>query len=140
MQGRYQEAPFKEKRNALEVLGVTVRIHPVPQEKPAVTCLDTEKEWLSLSEAAALAGFNPKTLGERARKGEFPTYKREESHRCTFVHRDEFNRFLAEASFQPRHLRDDIQPRVEIHYSPILTGVQSSSIYTSVPISAFIAG
>jgi site-specific DNA recombinase len=140
MRGRYQEATFKEKRNALEVLGVTVSINPVPQQSPKVTYLETEKEWLSLSEAALLAGINPNTLGERARKGEFVTYKREESRRCTYVHRDEFNVFLAVASFQPRHLRDDIQPRVEIHYSPILTGVQSCLIYTSVPTNALIAG
>jgi hypothetical protein len=30
--------------------------------------------------------------------------------------------------------------RVEIHYSPILTGVQSPLIHTSVPIKALIAG
>lgn len=128
MQGRYHEATFKEKRNALEVLGVSVHIQPVPQQSAKVTYIESGKEWLSLTEAGTLAGINLKTLGERARKGEFATYKREESRRCTFVHRDEFNRFLASASFQPKHLRDDIQPRVEINYSPILTGVQSCLI------------
>ena len=75
---------------------------------------------------SALTGIDPKALGYRASKGEFATMKRDESRRCTYVHRDELNRFLAGLTLRPRHLRDDIQPRVEINYSPIFTGVQSS--------------
>ena len=96
------------------------------QPDPVVTHIETDKEWLSLVEAGKLAGINPNALSYRAGKGEFATTKRDESRRCTYVHRDELNRFLANLNFNPRHLRDDVETRVEINYSPILTGVQSS--------------
>lgn len=126
MKGRYQEASFKEQRNALDVLRVTVHIHAAPQVTPPITCLETEKEWLSLREAATLSGVSEKVVWHRASRGEFKTCKREESRRCTFVHRDEFNHFLSTLKIHPQHLRDNIEARVEIDYAPILTGVQSS--------------
>jgi hypothetical protein len=126
MKGRYHEATFKEQRNALDILGVMVTVSPAGQAKPVITQVATDKEWLSLAEAAGLAGLDPRTLGYRASKGEFATMKRDESRRCTYVHRDELNRFLADLTLRPRRMRDDIQPRVEITYSPIFTGVQSS--------------
>ena len=140
MKGRYHEATFKEKRNALVVLGVTVQVSAAPLAAPMVTQVETDKEWLSLVEAEALTGVSSKVLGYRASKGEFATSKRDVSRRCTYVHRDELNRFLANLTFKPRRSRDDASARVEINYSPIFTGVQSSLIYTSVPIKALIAG
>jgi len=140
MKGRYHEATFKEKRNALDVLGVMVSVSPAGQAEHIATQVETDKEWLSLVEAAQLTGIKPNALGYRASKGEFATTKRDESRRCTYVHRDELNRFLTSMIYKPRRLRDDIQPRVEINYSPIFTGVQSSSIWTSAPIKAFSAG
>ena len=140
MKGRYHEATFKEKRNALDVLGVMVQVSPAEQADPVVTHVDTDKEWLSLVEAGELAGVSSKVLSYRARIGEFATRKRDESRRCTYVHRDELNRFLPTLKLHPRHLRDDIQPRAEITYSPIFTGVQSSLMKTPVPMNAFMAG
>ncbi len=126
MKGRYHEATFKEKRNALDVLGVTVEVHSPDKEVSVAKPLETDKEWLSLSEAAKLTGIDMNVLGYRASKGEFATCKREESKRCTYVHRDELNRFLASLVYVPRRSREDVQTRVEIHYSPIFSGVQSS--------------
>jgi site-specific DNA recombinase len=140
MKGRYHEATFKEQRNALDVLGVTVHVSAPATVTPAVTHVEADKEWLSLVEAGELTGIDPKVLSYRAGKGEFVTTKREESHRCTYVHRDELNRWLGSVVLRPRRHRDDIQPRVEINYSPIFTGVQSSLMYTSVPSRSFIAG
>ena len=140
MNGRYHEASFKERRNALVVLGVRVTVAPTPQVEPLTRRVETEKEWLSLVEAGELSGIDPKTLGYRAWKGEFATAKREESHRCTYVHRDELNRFLSSVVLKPRRLRDAAEQRVEITYQPIFTGVQSSFIYTSVPSKSSIAG
>lgn len=125
MKGRYAEATFQEKRNALEVLGAKVYVHPTPQHKP-YKHIETDKEWLSLIEAAKLAGVSEKVIWHRASKGAFATCKREESHRCTYVHRDEFNRFLSTLVVRPRHERDDITSRVEVTYSPMFAGVQSS--------------
>jgi site-specific DNA recombinase len=140
MKGRYHEATFKERRNALTVLGVMVHVNAPASFDPVVTHVETDKEWLSLTDAGQLIGVDPKVLGYRASKGEFATTKRDESHRCTYVHRDELNRFLPTLKLRPQRYRDDIQPRVEINYSPIFAGVQSSFIWTSVPIKAFSAG
>jgi hypothetical protein len=126
MKGKYHEATFKEKRNALDVLGVTVTVSAAMQLTPVVTHIETDKEWLSLVEAGKLAGIDPKVLSYRAGKGEFGTSKRDESRRCTYVHRDELNRFLADLKLHPRHSRDEVETRVEITYQPILPGVQSS--------------
>jgi site-specific DNA recombinase len=140
MKGRYHEASFKERRNALDVLGVMVSVSAVAVESPVITQVETSKEWLSFVEAGELTGIDPKILGYRASKGEFTTTKRDESHRCTYVHRDELNRWLPTFKHKPRSIRDDASGRVEINYSPIFTGVQSSFIWTSAPIKAFSAG
>ena len=140
MKGRYHEATFKEKRNALDVLGVTVQVSAPIIISPAITHVETDKEWLSLVEAAALADIDPKVLSYRASRDELATTKRDESHRCTYVHRDELNRFLPTLKLRPQKYRDDIQPRVEINYSPIFTGVQSPLMYAWVPSKAFVAG
>ena len=128
MKGRYHEANFKEKRNALVVLGVRVTVSAPPQVEPLNRHIETDKEWLSLVEAGALSGVDPKVLSYRASKGEFVTTKREESHRCTYVHRNELNRFLGSVVLKPQRLRDDAEARVEVTYQPIFTGVQSSLI------------
>ncbi len=186
MKGRYEEATFQEKRNALEVLGVKVYVHP-PAETPSRAPVVTEQEWLSVSEASALTGIGQTTLFyhihhemltahsrnipmtvihrdelarymklkrphvsleqyddewftvnrivtakianyrpiQRAiRLGEITTHTREVPHPC--IHRDELNRFLTESPVRPRDTIEDIQPRIEITYTPIFTGVQSS--------------
>lgn len=76
MQGRYAEATFQEKRNALEVLGVKVTVAPPPAVRPRVVQIETNKEWLSLSEVSGLAGVSKKIIWGRAADGAFATHKR----------------------------------------------------------------
>jgi hypothetical protein len=186
MKGKYHEATFQEKRNALEVLGVKVFVHP-PAETPSREPVVTEKEWLSIPEAAALTGIGTTTffyhiqhetlkahsrsipqtaihrvelarylklkrphvtldgfddewftvnklvtakianyypLRRAIRLGEIATQTRDVPHPC--IHRDELNRFLAESPVRPKDTIEDIQPRIEITYTPMFTGVQSS--------------
>lgn len=52
MKGRYHEASFKEKRNALTVLGVRVHISPDLYESHEPIVIESDQEWFSLSEAA----------------------------------------------------------------------------------------
>lgn len=130
MKGNYQEATFKEKRNTLDVLGVKVYIHPIPEHTDKITHVETDKEWLSLKEAAKLSGIAPGTLSDKGLKGDLKTTKSTKDRRKTLVHRDELNRFLEEQNVRPQHLRDNIEHRVEIDYSPILSGVQSPLRYT----------
>lgn len=61
--GRYHEAFFPEKRNALEVLGVSVIIHPL-QEGNAYAETDTSSEdgWLTTREAGTVMGVHQKTV------------------------------------------------------------------------------
>jgi site-specific DNA recombinase len=126
MRGRYHEATFKEKRNALDVLGVTVTVQSCDTEVSAARQIETDKEWLSLTEAAGLAGLTMDVLPYHIGKGELAMYKREESRRNRYVNRDELNRFLSTFNYTPQAVREDVQARVEIQYSPIFTGVQSS--------------
>ena len=191
MRGRYHEATFKEKRNALDVLGVKVYIHPDNGEAPQWPLVETDQEWLSLGEAAEATGLAESTLNYHILAGELKAHRRplpqkvvhrEELvkflavkrrnqtreinldqyegewftlnqlvvskitnwhtfHRAIekgevkmetrdvmhpFIHRDELNRFLRESPVRPRSERENIQPRIEITYTPIFTGVQSS--------------
>jgi hypothetical protein len=178
-------ATFQEKRNALEVLGVKVYIHP-PAETPSRAPVVTEQEWLSIPEASALTGIsqpslfyhirhetltahsrnvpmtvihrdelarylklkrphvslepydewfsinkireakiaNYRPLHRAIRRGEITTHTRDVPH--PYIHRDELNRFLTESPVRPKDTLEDIQPRIEITYTPMFTGVQSS--------------
>jgi site-specific DNA recombinase len=187
MKGKYHEASFREKRNALDVLGVKVFVHPTPDEPPGYAPIDIDKEWLSIPEASALTGIGLTTLNyhiqqgalqaERhnlpqlvihrtelsrylalkrphvslnghdeewftvnklvtsklahyrpihhaIQRGELTTQTLDVPH--SRIHRDELNRFLRESPVRPRETIEDVQPRIEITYTPIFTGVQSS--------------
>ena len=110
----------------LPPLGVTVTVQSCDTGAVAVRQVETAKEWLSLTEAAELAGVTMDVLRYHIGKGELAIYKRDESHRNRYVNRDELNRFLATFSYAPRSVREDVQTRVEVQYSPIFSGVQSS--------------
>jgi hypothetical protein len=56
--------------------------------------------------------------------GEIATQTKDVAHPC--IHRDELNRFLDESPVRPKDTMEDIQPRIEITYTPMFTGVQSS--------------
>jgi site-specific DNA recombinase len=126
MKGRYYEATFKEKRNALDVLGVTVTVQSCDKELSEARHVDTAKEWLSITEAAELAAIELSTLRYHIEKGELAIYKRDESRRNRYVNRDELNRFLSTYNYAPRLVRENVQTRVVVHYSPIFSGVQQS--------------
>lgn len=187
MRGRYYEATFTEKRNALDVLDVRVYLHPDRYEAPDPMTIDTEQEWLPVKRAAKLTGIPARTLrvniergklashtrnipmtvihrDELARylkekrsyinlepyegewftlnkltllkivhhgtmqkaiaRGEVSTQTQEVSH--PFIHRDELNRFLKESPIRLKSERKNIEPRIEVQYSPIFTSVQPS--------------
>jgi hypothetical protein len=126
MKGRYHEASFKEQRNALAVLGVQVLVSTASESEPTVRHVETDQQWLSLTEAVALSGIPMEVLRYRIGKGELATYERDESRRNRYVNRDEFNRFLSTLDYTPRSVRENVQTRVDIQYSPIFTGVPSS--------------
>lgn len=182
MRGKYREATFQEKRNALDVLGVKVYIHRY-EALEAVT-IDTEQEWFTVSEAVKITGIIERTLRSHIeaghlvahkkpstvihrdeliqflhrrrpdinldtyqdewftvskistitgmgyntirraiRAGELKTQEAAVSHHV--IHRDELNRFLRETPLRLRKGRENIEPRIEITYTPIFTGVQS---------------
>jgi site-specific DNA recombinase len=191
MQDKYHTASFKEKRNALDVLGVKVYVCPNTPEERDITEVDSELEWLRINEAVEAGGISesvlyhhinaghieihkrpvPQTVFHRDElirflavkrrnqtreitldayeeewftitqlqerristwrtirlamdKGELKAETRDVPH--SFIHRDELNRFLRENPVRSRSDRDDIGRRIEISYTPIFTGVQSS--------------
>ncbi|WP_081838493.1 recombinase family protein [Thermogemmatispora carboxidivorans] len=191
MRGRYEEATFAEKRNALDILGVRVYVHSGRQvHKPVI---ETDQEWLTIKKAARLAGIPVRTLRINIERGKLATcirtvpmtvihrdelasylenlpvrggkrrtvnldqYQEEWftvnklaklriiSHgsmttairrgkvkaqtrdiSLPFIHRDELNRFLEESCPRSRSEMENIEPRVEVQYSPIFTGLQPS--------------
>jgi hypothetical protein len=76
MRGRYHEASFAEKRNALEVLGVRVYIHPDRYETPEPVTIGTGQEWFSINEAAELTGIVSSTLRTNIQRGNLATCTR----------------------------------------------------------------
>ncbi|MGH2493733.1 MAG: recombinase family protein [Ktedonobacteraceae bacterium] len=56
MRGKYHEATFQEKHNALDVLGVRVYVQPSKLVVPIIQ-VESEEEWLTISDAARLTGF-----------------------------------------------------------------------------------
>jgi hypothetical protein len=123
MKGRYHEATFQEKRNAIDVLGVRVVIHPFPEKLP-LQQITTDQQWLTIKEMAQATGISSRVLSNMLREGKFT------ANRTTYpmvIHRDEINRFLRESPVRTRRIREQqVAPRVEITYTPIFTGVQQS--------------
>ncbi len=191
MKGKYHQATVIEKRNALDVLGVKVYIHPDIYEAPEPVVIESDQEWFTLGEAAEITGIKEHTLNYHVQAGNLQAHRRplprkvihrdelakylavkrrnqtreisldgyegewftvnklvvdkivswhtmhraiergevkihtlEEMH--PFIHRDELNRFLRESPVRPRSERENVALRIEITYTPIFTGVQSS--------------
>jgi site-specific DNA recombinase len=185
MRGKYHEATFQEKRNALDVLGVKVYIHPDAQKASGTLTIESGQEWFSVGEASEVTEIGKNTLYYHIYAGNLEVHKRnvpltvihrdelaaylrvkrpqvdlgqyEEEwftmnqlvtrkimnwhtmHRAMergevktqtmevlhpFIHRDELNRFLRESPVRPKSERENIQPRIEVTYTPIFTGVQ----------------
>lgn len=132
MQGRYEQATFQEKRNAIEVLGVRVVVHePIDayglrEENAAV---GEGQEWFSAREAAAVLGVTSKTIHRYPHEGTITHYK-EEPH--LLVHRDELLK-LQERGFVQRNTEEIVRSRIEISYAPQF--VFEGNSRTSVPAS-----
>ena len=94
MRGRYHEATFQEMRNALDVLGVKVRVRSDEKGTPPLPPVQTDQEWLSLSEASALTGIHANSLLLHVRGGDLKSQKMSTPH--YIFHRDEIVRYLKE--------------------------------------------
>ncbi len=132
MRGRYENATFQEKRNALEVLGVRVMVHdPVETYGLSSDALDIAEgqEWFSAKEAGHFLGVHAKTIRFYQKNGTIANYKEEP---FLLVHRDELLK-LQERGFKQRNTEEIVRDRVEISYSPRFNIRQENS--TGVPVS-----
>jgi site-specific DNA recombinase len=91
MRGRYHEATFQEKRNALDVLGVRVHVHSSKLEIPIIQ-VESEAEWLSVAEASTLTEIHPNSLRASILAGKLKTEQRIVFY--PILHRDEIKRFF----------------------------------------------
>ena len=92
MKGRYHEASFAEKRNALDVLGARVYISPRTDEAFTKPLIETGQEWLNISEISALTGIHRNSLMLHVHNGDLKSQKM--STPRIVIHRDEIARFL----------------------------------------------
>jgi site-specific DNA recombinase len=113
MKGRYHEASFKEKRNALNVLGVMVRVHPDAEETPPLPSVETDKEWLSVSDASMLTGIHRNSLMLHVRSCKLKSQKMVTPH--IVIHRDEIVRFLQERKQKTVDLSQEEEEWFTVH-------------------------
>jgi len=113
MKGRYHEATFQEKRNALDVLGVVVRVHPDEEGTPPLPPVETGQEWLSVSEVSELTGIHRNSLMPYVRSGKFKSQKIATPH--IVIHRDEIVRFLKERKQKTVDLSQEEKEWFTIH-------------------------
>lgn len=81
-------------------------------------------EWFTVNQLVVNKIATWHTIHRAVDRGEVQMNTIDELH--PFIHRDELNRFLRENPVRPRSKRENVGPRVEITYTPIFTGVQSS--------------
>nr|WP_242527560.1 recombinase family protein [Ktedonosporobacter rubrisoli] len=96
MRGRYHEASFSEKRHALDVLGVQVFI--CPDKEPVIAPVETDVEWLTVREAARLAGIKRGTLRRHVESGNIRSERRNIPQLA--IHRDELKRFFSSMGWE----------------------------------------
>ncbi len=132
MRGRYEQATFQEKRNALEVLGVRVLVHE-PTETYGLASdasgIADGQEWFSAKEAGHLLGVHAKTIRSYQKNGTITKYKEEP---FLLVHRDELLK-LQKKGFLQRNTEEIVRERVEISYSPRFIGPGNN--LTAAPVS-----
>src|SRR5258708_2331015 len=132
MRGRYENATFQEKRNALQVLGVRVMVHePTETYGLSSDALDIAdgQEWFSAKEAGQLLGVHAKTIRFYQKNGTITKYKDEP---FLLVHRDELLK-LQRKGFLQRNTEEIVRDRVEISYSPRFIGRGNN--LTAAPVS-----
>ncbi len=83
-----------------------------------------EEEWFTVNKLVVDKVITWHTLHRAINRGEVELDTIEELR--PFIHRDELNRFLRENTLRPSSERENIAPRLEIPYTSIFTGVQSS--------------
>jgi len=118
MRGRYEQATFQEKRNALEVLGVRVVVHDSIEmhglSDDAVDIGHGGQEWFSAKASARALGVNPKTIHFYRRSGTITQYKYEPFLQ---IHREEIVK-LQQKGFLQRNTEEIVRRRTEISFSP----------------------
>jgi site-specific DNA recombinase len=92
MRGKYHKATFAQKRNALDVLGVKVYVKPGAYDPPKWPVIETEKEWLSVSEVSELTSLHPSSIRTSIQTGKLKSEKKAIPQ--TIIHRDEIRRFV----------------------------------------------
>jgi site-specific DNA recombinase len=93
MKGRYHEATFQDRRNALDVLGVKVYILPVTHDETDQMVIESTQEWFMVGEAAELTEISKNTLLYHIKGGTLKAEKRPVP--LTVIHRDEVEKFVA---------------------------------------------
>ncbi len=83
-----------------------------------------EGEWFTINKLIEDKVVTWHSIHRAIDRGEVQLHTIDEPH--PFIHRDELNRFLRETPVRTRSERENVAPRVEITYTPIFTGVQSS--------------
>src|SRR5260370_32425300 len=91
MKGKYHEATFQEKRNALDVLGFRAYVHPDTEEAPLRPFVETDHEWLTLSAASEATRIHKNTLYYHIGAGELTAHRR--NMPLTLIRREEIIKF-----------------------------------------------
>lgn len=139
MRGRYHEASFQEKRNALEVLGVKVVVNDPPEVHGLSEQAQGEpdsQEWFTAREAAKALGVSTKTIYLYARNGKITADQQESSQMQ--IHRDELLR-LQEEGFRQRNTPEIVRQRIEITYSPHFGNLGITSLPTLNPTGVSVS-
>jgi site-specific DNA recombinase len=139
MRGRYEQATFQEKRNALEVLGVRVVVHDSIEthglSDDAVDIGHGGQEWFSAKAAARALGVNPKTIHFYRRNGTITKYKYEPFLQ---IHREEIVK-LQQKGFLRRNTEEIVRKRVDITYSPhFILGEKGTAVPVSLQTRRYI--
>ena len=92
MQGRYNEATFQKKRNAIDVLGVRVYVSPRTDLDFTKPLIETDKEWLNITEISTITGIHRNSLMLHVHKGTLPSEKMVVQR--IIIQRDEVQRYL----------------------------------------------
>jgi hypothetical protein len=93
-------------------------------KRPNVSLEQYDDEWFSINKivTSKIANYHP--IHRAIDLGHIKTQTLDIPH--PFIHRDELNRFLRESPVRPKEIRGNIQPRIEITYTPLFTGAQQS--------------
>jgi hypothetical protein len=94
------------------------------RKRPHVSLEPYEEEWFTVNKLVTRKIVGWHAIHRAMERGQVKAGAMEVLH--PFIHRDELNRFLRESPIRPKAGRENIGQRVEVTYTPIFTGVQSS--------------